>query len=681
MSVSIGVNIQSEATAASSSSCASFKSSPEKIQHKRKRRRRRHIENVLSIDNAESKSNIIVDKASNKTIIESVTALPSPPTLPPLPSSQEKMKHKKKRKTRRRRKEKDIMATKDDTSLSLQYNRTESTNHNTSSDQKLVQTTEEFHLETNLYANDEDNNNTATETILSNETLATCDGKETCEAVESNALLSQSQSNATNTTDKESVQEPSGSIKAAEKKQNKLLKNKKKRPPIKKPNASKSTTTSSTGKEGECLRRIKHEWKNAVKSGIAYDWINMKTIRNTNTTNSAYVRIGPFGKNLLRWHFSVSGPANSVYENGIYHGRVLLPKDYPASPPRVQMITPSGRFIPGEDICLSASSYHPETWTPRWTVLSLVDALRLHMLTTANEIGGVLASDEKRRQYAIESRSWKCHGIANHERMVAENIFVLQNLDSDGDDDVNNSGEKANSDENSNNAIVPDKLDMRDVIKCEKERDLSSNEEVIKDSLPQPFGEREKDASKRTSGRKKISTKQKKSKDSEDEESNNSVSAISSEKDPSIPASTNNMAKERKKKLTVAFAAETAVVEDSAQHGIHTKEAPNTRRSTKKKNRKEKSTGASTVETVECLSNDVRSKEGASNKRTSTKKKKRNRKKTTGLQIEQKEHNIQTIVLKRLLVEMLKLPLRVLAILIRILDRLENFMRAILDSI
>lgn len=681
MSVSIGVNIQSEATAASSSSCASFKSSPEKIQHKRKRRRRRHIENVLSIDNAESKSNIIVDKASNKTIIESVTALPSPPTLPPLPSSQEKMKHKKKRKTRRRRKEKDIMATKDDTSLSLQYNRTESTNHNTSSDQKLVQTTEEFHLETNLYANDEDNNNTATETILSNETLATCDGKETCEAVESNALLSQSQSNATNTTDKESVQEPSGSIKAAEKKQNKLLKNKKKRPPIKKPNASKSTTTSSTGKEGECLRRIKHEWKNAVKSGIAYDWINMKTIRNTNTTNSAYVRIGPFGKNLLRWHFSVSGPANSVYENGIYHGRVLLPKDYPASPPRVQMITPSGRFIPGEDICLSASSYHPETWTPRWTVLSLVDALRLHMLTTANEIGGVLASDEKRRQYAIESRSWKCHGIANHERMVAENIFVLQNLDSVGDDDVNNSGEKANSDENSNNAIVPDKLDMRDVIKCEKERDLTSNKEVIKDSLPQPLGEREKDASKRTSGKKKISTKQKKSKDSEDEESNNSVSAISSEKDPSIPASTNNMAKERKKKLTVAFAAETAVVEDSAQHGIHTKEAPNTRRSTKKKNRKEKSTGASTVETVECLSNDVRSKEGASNKRTSTKKKKRNRKKTTGLQIEQKEHNIQTIVLKRLLVEMLKLPLRVLAILIRILDRLENFMRAILDSI
>ncbi|KAL7454250.1 hypothetical protein ACHAWC_005881, partial [Mediolabrus comicus] len=192
-------------------------------------------------------------------------------------------------------------------------------------------------------------------------------------------------------------------------------KNKKKRTTtIKKPkkkNASKKVTTttssSSTGKDGECLRRIKHEWKDAVRTGIAYDWINHKTIRNTNTSSSAYVRIGPYGKNLLRWHFSVCGPANSVYENGIYHGRVLLPPNYPASPPRIQMITPSGRFIPGEDICLSASSYHPETWTPRWTVLSLVDALRLHMLTTANEIGGVLATDEKRKEYALQSRSWK----------------------------------------------------------------------------------------------------------------------------------------------------------------------------------------------------------------------------------------------------------------------------------
>ncbi|KAL3803404.1 hypothetical protein HJC23_009368 [Cyclotella cryptica] len=185
-----------------------------------------------------------------------------------------------------------------------------------------------------------------------------------------------------------------------------------------------SSKTQITGKGGECLRRIKREWKDAVRMGIAYDWTNMRTVtKNEGKNENDYVRLGPFGKNLLRWHFSVMGPANSVYENGIYHGRVLLPKDYPGSPPRVQMLTPSGRFVPGEDICLSASNYHPETWTPRWTVLSLVDALRLHMLTASNEIGGVVASDEKRKSYAQSSRSWCLPGIVDHRQMVADGIF------------------------------------------------------------------------------------------------------------------------------------------------------------------------------------------------------------------------------------------------------------------
>ena len=102
--------------------------------------------------------------------------------------------------------------------------------------------------------------------------------------------------------------------------------------------SNKRSKQPNTGKEGECLRRLKREWKDAVQMGIAYDWTNMKTIKRKecNSQNN-YVRLGPFGKNLLRWHFSVMGPANSVYQNGIYHGRVLLPKDYPGSPPRVQV--------------------------------------------------------------------------------------------------------------------------------------------------------------------------------------------------------------------------------------------------------------------------------------------------------------------------------------------------------
>lgn len=193
------------------------------------------------------------------------------------------------------------------------------------------------------------------------------------------------------------------------------------------PLASKVKQKESGGREADLLRRIKREWRDAVKLGIAYDWIKMKTLSSSQTTVAAsdkytYVRIGPLGRNLLRWHFSVMGPCHSDYEGGIYHGRVLLPKNYPASPPRIQVLTPSGRFVTGQDICLSASSFHPETWTPRWTVLSLVDALRLHMLTTANEIGGKNATPDERRRCARASRQWHL-GRVDHRVMVQEGIF------------------------------------------------------------------------------------------------------------------------------------------------------------------------------------------------------------------------------------------------------------------
>ena len=101
------------------------------------------------------------------------------------------------------------------------------------------------------------------------------------------------------------------------------------------------------------------------------------------------------------------------------------------------MLTPSGRFVCREDICLSASNYHPETWTPRWTVISLVDALRLHMLTTANEIGGVTSSDENRKNYAAQNRSWFLPGVADHRQMLMDGIFS-------NDENVTNVVEESN---------------------------------------------------------------------------------------------------------------------------------------------------------------------------------------------------------------------------------------------
>ena len=198
--------------------------------------------------------------------------------------------------------------------------------------------------------------------------------------------------------------------------------------------AREKSSLEGTDQQSGCVRRLKSEWREAVKMGIAFDWVKGKDVRRgqpqqTGSELSAtdYIRIGPLGNNLLRWHFTVKGLGGSDYDRGLYHGRLVLPRDYPLSPPRVQMLTPSGRFVPGEDICLSASSYHPESWTPRWRVRSLVDALRLHMATEVSEIGGVRATPKKRRKLAEESRAWeyqvKRGCVVSHSRMVAIGCF------------------------------------------------------------------------------------------------------------------------------------------------------------------------------------------------------------------------------------------------------------------
>mmetsp|Transcript_8313 Transcript_8313/g.14223 ORF Transcript_8313/g.14223 Transcript_8313/m.14223 type:complete len:221 (-) Transcript_8313:32-694(-) len=154
----------------------------------------------------------------------------------------------------------------------------------------------------------------------------------------------------------------------------------------------------------------------------------MKTVsrQSSDTTEDYnYVRIGPMGRHLLRWHFSVAGPADSEFEGGVYHGIVRLPKNYPTDPPMVQVFTPSGRFIPGHDICLSATAFHPESWTPRWSILSLIDALRLHMLTQANEIGGLDSKPDERRRLAKLSRKWSM-GRVEHDLMIKEGIFPFE---------------------------------------------------------------------------------------------------------------------------------------------------------------------------------------------------------------------------------------------------------------
>lgn len=49
----------------------------------------------------------------------------------------------------------------------------------------------------------------------------------------------------------------------------------------------------------------------------------------------------PLEDNLFEWHFTVRGPPGTDFENGYYHGRILLPSQYPMQPPNIILLTVS----------------------------------------------------------------------------------------------------------------------------------------------------------------------------------------------------------------------------------------------------------------------------------------------------------------------------------------------------
>jgi ubiquitin-conjugating enzyme E2 J1 len=117
----------------------------------------------------------------------------------------------------------------------------------------------------------------------------------------------------------------------------------------------------------------------------------------------------PLENDLFEWHFTLRGPPKSSFADGIYHGRIVLPPTYPLRPPSFRFSTPSGRFEPNREICLSISGHHEETWQPAWGVRTALVALRSFMETDPKgQLGGLDASDAVRRRLAAESGRFRC---------------------------------------------------------------------------------------------------------------------------------------------------------------------------------------------------------------------------------------------------------------------------------
>ncbi|KAG0100221.1 hypothetical protein BGZ93_003391 [Podila epicladia] len=104
-------------------------------------------------------------------------------------------------------------------------------------------------------------------------------------------------------------------------------------------------------------------------------------------------------------------PEDTEFEGGLYHGRILLPNNYPFAPPSLMFLTPNGRFELNKKVCLSITGYHPEYWQPAWGIRTVLVAVMGFLPTESKgAIGGLDISVEARKALAVRSKAWKCQG-------------------------------------------------------------------------------------------------------------------------------------------------------------------------------------------------------------------------------------------------------------------------------
>ncbi|KAJ6438707.1 ubiquitin-conjugating enzyme [Purpureocillium lavendulum] len=158
--------------------------------------------------------------------------------------------------------------------------------------------------------------------------------------------------------------------------------------------ASATNSTPQLSSKSPTIRRIR--------------WTVREAAEMSNSPSPDYTA-EPLETDLFEWHFTLRGPPNSAYGEGVYHGRIVLPPTYPLRPPSFRFTTPNGRFEANREICLSISGHHEETWQPAWGIRTAIVALRSFMETDARgQLGGLDTTDTVRRRLARDSGSHTC---------------------------------------------------------------------------------------------------------------------------------------------------------------------------------------------------------------------------------------------------------------------------------
>lgn len=147
-----------------------------------------------------------------------------------------------------------------------------------------------------------------------------------------------------------------------------------------------------------------------------------KEYRTLTANPPPFIVAKPNEENILEWHYLITGPDHTPFENGQYHGILRFPSEYPFKPPSISVVTPNGRFACNTRLCLSMLDYHPDTWNPAWSVSTILTGLLSFMTGDESTTGSINTSDNVRRRLAKDLKSWNINENQRFKKIFPELI-------------------------------------------------------------------------------------------------------------------------------------------------------------------------------------------------------------------------------------------------------------------
>jgi ubiquitin-conjugating enzyme E2 J2 len=95
------------------------------------------------------------------------------------------------------------------------------------------------------------------------------------------------------------------------------------------------------------------------------------------------------------------------FVGGEYIFNIKMSPNYPFDPPEFYFLTPNGRFDINKKLCFSNSSFHKESWSPMWTITTIIlGFLSFFLEKTSSGIGHLTTDTSEKISYAASSSDY-----------------------------------------------------------------------------------------------------------------------------------------------------------------------------------------------------------------------------------------------------------------------------------